>query len=155
MLASCNHSKWHPALRYYCPNVSQLVCNQRKHATRCSLSDWLVSVDGVNECISNMVRNSGKRILSLFAGIFAGVNECSFSKFVSFVVGFGHFSGPRLQRIMAFPKFVSFWVGFLAILWPKVMKNHVVPKIRVFLHPEMLKFHGVGELSCWGHKLEI
>ena len=43
----------------------------------------------------------------------------------------------------------------LAILWPKVMKNHGVPKIRVFLHPEMLKFHGVGELSCWGCKLEI
>ena len=28
-----------------------------------------------------------KRILFLFVGIFAGVNECSFSKFVSFVVG--------------------------------------------------------------------
>ena len=60
VLASCNNSKRHPALRYYCPNVSQLVCNQRKCATRCSQSDWLVSVDGVNECISNMVRNSGK-----------------------------------------------------------------------------------------------
>ena len=36
-----------------------------------------------------------KRILSLFAGIFAGVNECSFSKFMSFMVGFWHFSGPR------------------------------------------------------------
>ena len=35
-----------------------------------------------------------KRILSLFAGIFAGVNECSFSKFMSFVVGFWRFSGP-------------------------------------------------------------
>ena len=65
--------------------------------------------------------------------IFAGVNECSFPKFMSFVVGFGdslaqgnkelwgflnsclsgadfwHFSGPKCQRIMAFPKFVSFW----------------------------------------------
>ena len=29
-----------------------------------------------------------KRILSLFVGIFAGVNECIFSKFVSFWVGF-------------------------------------------------------------------
>ena len=29
-----------------------------------------------------------KRILSLFVGIFVGVNECSFSKFVSFGVGF-------------------------------------------------------------------
>ena len=35
------------------------------------------------------------------------------------------------------------------------MKNHGVPKIHVFLHPEMLEFRGVGELSCWGHKLEI
>ena len=68
-----------------------------------------------------------------FVCIFAGVNECSFPKFMSFVVGFGdslaqgnkelwgflnsclsgadfwHFSGPKCQRIMAFPKFVSFW----------------------------------------------
>ena len=29
-----------------------------------------------------------KRILSLFVGIFAGVNDCSFPKFMSFVVGF-------------------------------------------------------------------
>ena len=50
---------------------------------------------------------------------------------------------------------MSFWVRFLVFLWPKVMKNHGVPKIRVFLHPEMLKFCVVGELSCWGHKLEI
>ena len=44
---------------------------------------------------------------------------------------------------------------FLAFLWPKVPKNPGVPKIRVFLHPEMLEFCGVGELSCWGHKLKI
>ena len=66
---------------------------------------------------------------------------------------------------MAFLKFVSFWVGFLVFLWPKVMNNHGVSKIRVFLgqtfgislaqSDEMLKFHVVGELSCWGHKLEI
>ena len=31
-----------------------------------------------------------KRILSLFVGIFTGVNECSFSKFMSFRVGFGN-----------------------------------------------------------------
>ena len=55
---------------------------------------------------------------------------------------------------MAFPKFVSFWVGFLAFLWPKVMNNYGVPKIRGFLHPEILEFHVVGELSFWGHKLE-
>ena len=35
------------------------------------------------------------------------------------------------------------------------MKNYGVPKICVFLHPEMLEFCVVGELSCWGHKLEI
>ena len=45
------------------------------------------------------------------------------------------------------------WI--LAILWPKVTNNYGVPKIRVFLHPEMLEFHVVGELSCWDHKLEI
>ena len=35
------------------------------------------------------------------------------------------------------------------------MKNHGVPEIHVFLHPEMPEFHVVGELSCWGHKLKI
>ena len=35
------------------------------------------------------------------------------------------------------------------------MNNYGIPEIRVFLHPEMLKFHVVGELSCWGCKLEI
>ena len=82
-----------------------------------------------------------------FVGIFAGVNECSFLKFVSFMVGFGdslaqgseelwrsrnlclsgadflHFSGPKCRRIMAFLKFV---------------------------HPETLEFCVVGELSCRG-----
>ena len=38
--------------------------------------------------LKNDVRNSGK--LNTFLGIFAGVNECSFSaKLVSFMVGFG------------------------------------------------------------------
>ena len=50
---------------------------------------------------------------------------------------------------------MSSWVGFLAFLWPKVPKNHGIPKIRVFLHPEMLEFCLVGELSCWGCELEI
>ena len=44
---------------------------------------------------------------------------------------------------------------FLAFFWPKVPKNDGIPKIRVFLHPDMLKFHVVGELSCWGCELEI
>ena len=37
----------------------------------------------------------GAKFLKNFVGIFAGVNECSFPKFVSFVVGFWRFSGPR------------------------------------------------------------
>ena len=51
---------------------------------------------------------------------------------------------------MAFPKFVSFWGSFLTFLWPKVPKNYGIPKIHVFLHPEMLEFYVVGELSCRG-----
>ena len=50
---------------------------------------------------------------------------------------------------------MSFWVAFLAFLWPKVAKNYGVSKIHVFLHPDMLEFHSVGELSCWGCELEI
>ena len=44
---------------------------------------------------------------------------------------------------------------FWHFLWPKVAKNHGVSKIHVFLHLDMLKFHSVGELSCWGCELEI
>ena len=69
---------------------------------------WLVWM-GLMSAFQLWCKILEKLILSLFVGIFAGVNECSF------------------------PKFVSFWVGFLAFLWPKVMKNHGVPKIRVFL----------------------
>ena len=58
-------------------------------------------------------------------GIFAGVNECSF----------------RNSCLS--------WLD-LTFLWPKVAKNYGVPKIHVFLHPEMLEFHVVGELSCRG-----
>ena len=53
------------------------------------------------------------------------------------------------------PEIRVFLGRILAFLWPKVMNNYGVPKIRVFLHPETLEFHVVGELSCWGHKLEI
>ena len=31
----------------------------------------------------------------------------------------------------------------------------VFPKFVSFLHPDMLEFHSVGELSCWGCELEI
>ena len=44
----------------------------KKRATRCSQSGCLVSVDGVNECISNKVQNSGKTYFPYFVGIFAG-----------------------------------------------------------------------------------
>ena len=54
----------------------------------------------------------------------------------------------------AFLKILVFLGWILRILWSKVMNNYGVPEIRVFLHPEMFKFHVVGELSCWGHELE-
>ena len=47
---------------------------------------------------------------------------------------------------------MSFWVGFLAFLWLKVAKKYGVAKIHVIW---VLKFCSVGELSCWGCKLEI
>ena len=155
VLASCNNSKWCSALRYYCPNVSQLVCNQRKRDTRCSqVVGWLVWM-GLMSAFQIRCKFLEKQILSLFVGIFAGVNECSFSKFMSFWVGFLAFLWPKVMKNHGVLKFVSFWVGFLAFLWPKVTKNHGIPEICVILHPETLKFHVVGELSCWGHKLEI
>ena len=95
VLASCNNSKRCSALRYYCPNMSPLVCNRRKHATRCSqVIGWLVWM-GLMSAFQIWCKILEKRILSLFAGIFAGVSERSFSKFMYFVVGFWHFSGPR------------------------------------------------------------
>ena len=67
----------------------------------------LVSVDGVNECISNDVQNSGK--MNTFLGIFGGVNECSFVQ----------------NSCLS-------WLN-LAILWLKVAKNYGVAVICVFL----------------------
>ena len=70
VLASCNNSKRCPALRYYCPNVSQLVCNQRKHATRCSqVIGWLVWM-GLMSAFQIWCEFLKKRLLSLFVGIF-------------------------------------------------------------------------------------
>ena len=69
-------------------------------------------------------------------GIFAEVNECIFSKFLSFLVGFRGFSSPKSQIMMVFPKFASFcvwkcsnfvlWVSFLAgvLNWNKCVKFH-------------------------------
>ena len=53
------------------------------------------------------------------------------------------------------PKIRVFLGLILAFLWPKVAKNYGVSKIRVFLHPDMLEFCSVGELSYWGCELEI
>ena len=55
---------------------------------------------------------------------------------------------------MHFLKIPVFLGWILRILWSEVTNNYGVPKICVFLHPEMFEFHVVGELSCWGHKLE-
>ena len=101
----------------------------RKHATRCSqVVVWLVWM-GLMSASQNDVRNSEK--MNTFLGIFAGVNGCSFVQNLYLL---------RLD---------------LAILWLKVAKNYGVAKIRVFLHPDMLKFWSVDELSCWGCELEI
>ena len=50
------------------------------------------------------------------------------------------------------PKICVFLGWILKILWSEVMNIYGVPEIRVFLY--MFKFCAVGELSCWGHKLE-
>ena len=72
VLASCSNSKWHPALRYYRPNVSQLVCNRRKRATRCSqVVGWLVWM-GLMSAFQIWCQFLEKRILSLFVGILLG-----------------------------------------------------------------------------------
>ena len=55
---------------------------------------------------------------------------------------------------MHFLKIPVFLGWILRILLSEVMNNYGVPKIHVFLHAEMFKFHVVGELSCWGHELE-
>ena len=97
---------------------------------------WLVLV-GVNECFLikvQMVQNSGKKwILSLFCGhFFAGVNECIFSKVVSFWVGFWGFSGPRCQIILLCPKFMSFWVWIWGFSGPKWWIILLCPKFESF-----------------------
>ena len=62
---------------------------------------------------------------------------------------------PKVTNNYSVPEIHVFLGWILAIFWPKVMNNYGVPKIRVFLHPEMFEFCVVGELSCWGFKLEI
>ena len=92
----------------------------------------LVSVDGVNECISNDVQNSGK--MNTFLGIFAGVNECNFcAKFVSFAVGFHDSLAQGSKELWRCQNSCLSGSVFWHFLWPQVAKKHGVPKIRVFL----------------------
>ena len=60
-----------------------------------------------------------------------------------------------LQRLMSVFLKIPFFLGWvLRILWSKVTNNDDVSKICIFLGVEMFEFHVVGELSCWGLKLE-
>ena len=62
---------------------------------------------------------------------------------------------PKVAKNYGIPEIRVFLGRILAFLWPKVWKNCGVSKIHVFLHPDMLEFHSVGELSCRGCELEI
>ena len=109
-----------------------------------------------------------------FVGIFAGVNECSFRNsclswldlailwpkvaknygiskirvFLGLIFGISLAQGA--EELWHSQNLCLSGADILTFLWPKVPKNHGVPEIRVFLHPEMLEFHVVGELSCRG-----
>ena len=55
---------------------------------------------------------------------------------------------------MHFLKIPVFLGWILKIPWSEVTNNYRVSEIHVFLHVEMFEFCVVGELSCWGLKLE-
>ena len=76
-------------------------------------------------------------------------------KFVSFAVGFGDSLAQGSKELWHCQNLCLSGSVFWHFLWPKVAKNHGVSEICVFLHLDMLKFHSVGELSCWGCELEI
>ena len=179
MLASCNNSKRCPALRYYCPNVSQLVCNWRNMLLGVpKVIGWLVWMR-LMSAFHNMVRNSGKTntfliLLAFLLGSMSAVSQNSYISWLDLAIlwhkvtkNYGVpeirvflgrilvFLWPKVPKNHGVPEIRVFLGLILAFLWPKVTKSHGVPKIRVFLHPEMLEFHGVGELSCWGCKLKI
>ena len=114
-----------------------------------------------------------------FVGIFVGVNECSsvqnsclsrldlvilwpkvaknygIPKIRVFLGRILVFLWPKVPKNYGVSKIRVFLGRILVFLWPKVPKNYGVSEIHVFLHPDMLKFHPVGELSCWGCELEI
>ena len=54
-----------------------------------------------------------------FVGIFAGVNECSFPKFVSFMVGFGDSLAQGSEELWCSRNLCLSGADFLAFLWPK------------------------------------
>ena len=79
----------------------------------------------------------------------------SCAKFISFVVGFGDSLAQGSEELWCCQNSCLSGSVFWHFLWPKVAKNYGVSEIRVFLHPDMLEFHSVGELSCQGCELEI
>ena len=143
MLASCNNLKRHPALRYYYLNVSQLVCNRRKRATRCSqVIGWLVWMGLMSafQIWCEVLENEYfPYLLAFLLGSMSAVSQNSCLSWLDFgnslaqcnkelwhsqnscLSGsdFWHFSDPKWWRIMAFPKFVSFCIQKCSnfVLW--------------------------------------
>ena len=128
-------------------------------------SDWLVSVDGVNECISIMVRNSGKKneyfpyLLAFLLGfleirVFLGwilvilwpkvMKNYGIPKIHVLLGWILAILWPKVTNNYGVSKICVFLGRILVILWPKVTNNYGVPEIRVFLHPEN------AQISCCG-----
>ena len=74
---------------------------------------------------------------------------------MSFAVGFGDSLAQGSEELWCSQNLCLSGSDFLVFLWPKVAKNYGISKIRVFLHPDMLKFCSVGELSCRSCELKI
>ena len=74
---------------------------------------------------------------------------------MSFAVGFGDSLAQGSKELWRSRNSCLSGSDFWRFLWPKVPKNYGISKIRVFLHPDMLKFCSVGELSCQVCELEI
>ena len=105
-------------------------------------SGWLVNVDGVNECISNMVQISGKNeyfpyLLAFLLGSMSAVSQNSCLSWLDLVILW-----PKVMKNHGVSKIRVFLGLILAFLWLKVSKNHGVPKIRVFLGKIFWHFSG-------------
>ena len=74
---------------------------------------------------------------------------------MSFVVGFGDSLAQGSEELWRSQNSCLSGSDFWCFIWPKVPKNCGISEIRVFLHPDMLEFCSVGELSCWVCELEI